>query len=331
MALLPLTVAAPELSPWLAALNLAASLVAIRRHRRTALFFLALALLSAWPLAQVPQVERRMAAQLPAARAPRLAVRIPTPRMVPDSLPLGMLYYRPQAAGARPAIIDLYAGAWQSGSPADDARLDCYLASKGYAVFAIDYRHAPAFRFPAQIEDVHAALSFIHANAARYQADPDRLAICGRSSGGQLALLAAYEPVERQPVRLRAAISFYGPTDLLLGYDNLPAPDPIHVRRVLEAYIGGTPAQLPDQYRLASPVQYVRPGLPPTLLIQGGRDHLVKPVFARRLYRQLEAAGDRAIILNVPWAEHAFDAVFSGLGNQLALHYMEAFLADVMK
>jgi acetyl esterase/lipase len=250
---------------------------------------------------------------------------IPRANIEPETLPLNIRYYRPQGDGPHPALIDIYGGAWQRGAPQDSRRFDSYLASKGYAVFAIDYRHAPAFRFPAQIEDVRAAISFVHNNAAQYGTDADRLILCGRSAGGQLALLAAYEP---GAVPVRAVISIYGPTDLAAGYNDVPSPDPIDVRQVLVTYLGGSPAQAPSAYRTASPVTYAQRPLPPTLLIHGARDHIVKPRFPRELQRKLWASGNRAVLLEIPWAEHAFDAVPPGIGSRLALHYIEQFLTQ---
>ena len=143
-----------------------------------------------------------------------------------------------------PRLIDIYGGAWQRGAPGDCRQFDSYLAHKGYAVFAIDYRHAPAFRFPAQIEDVRAAISFVHANAAQYRTDPNRLILCGRSAGGQLALLAAYEPgpgADSRGDRLLRARPIWP-----RAMHDLPSPDPIDVRQVLATYLGGSPAQAPD-------------------------------------------------------------------------------------
>jgi len=326
LALLPFTIAVPELSPWLAVLGLVACALSLRYHRRLAPFLLGSALILFFPLAEVAAVERRMEAQL-STSAPMHVLEFfrNTPRssVEPETLPLNIRYYRPEGDGSHPALIDIYGGAWQRGTPGDSHQFDSYLAHKGYAVFAIDYRHAPAFRFPAQIEDVRAAISFVHANAAQYRADPDRLILCGRSAGGQLALLAAYEP---GPVPVRAVISFYGPTDLVAGYDDRPAPDPIDVRQVLTTYLGGSPSHAPMAYRAASAVTYAQRPLPPTLLIQGARDHIVKARFPRELQRKLLVAGNRAVLLEIPWSEHAFDAVFPGIGNRLALHYIEQFL-----
>jgi acetyl esterase/lipase len=251
---------------------------------------------------------------------------MPAARVEGETLPLNIRYYRAAGDGLHPGLIDIYGGAWQRGAPEDSRQFDSYLASKGYAVFAIDYRHAPAFRFPAQIEDVRAAISFLHANAAQYRTDPNRLILCGRSAGGELALLAAYET---GPVPIRAVIGIYPATDLAAGYTDEPSPDPIGVRQVLTTYLGGSPAQAPEAYRAASPVTYAQRPQPPTLLIQGARDHIVKPRFPRELQRKLLASGNRAVLLEIPWAEHAFDAVFAGIGNRLALHYIEQFLAQV--
>ncbi len=249
--------------------------------------------------------------------------RVEPPRLL-QNFPLGnILMYTSRQSGPRPALIDIYGGAWQRGAPGDTARFDSYMALHGFTVFAIDYRHAPAFHFPDQVRDVQAALEFLHSNATQYNVDPNRFILCGRSSGAELALLAAYQA---GGIPIRAVISFYGPTDLKSGYWDRPFPDPIDVRAVLRAYLGGSPLERPDAFRDASPVHYVRPSLPPTLLLQGERDHIVKAAFAHELYSKLQASGNRASLLKIPWSEHAFDLVFSGLGNQVCLPYIHDFL-----
>ena len=59
----------------------------------------------------------------------------------------------------------------------------------------------------------------------------------------------------------------------------------------------------------------------------GGRDNIVQAKFGRTLRDRLRTVGSRAIFLEIPWAEHAFDAVFNGVSSQLALYYTERFLA----
>ena len=70
--------------------------------------------------------------------------------------------------------------------------------------------------------------------------------------------------------------------------------------------------------------------LPPTLLIYGARDFVVEPRFGRMLHERLRATGTPSVLLEIPWAGHAFDAVPSGLGGQMSLYYIERFLAWAM-
>jgi acetyl esterase/lipase len=360
-ALLPLGVGAPELCAWLAVAALAAGALAAvdaRRHRtaRVALACAAVALLlAATPLLRFPGTARRFDAAMAAALGPDPLRGVPTqvragmrpaPLVTgdlfrgtgeseartdrgivfarPDGVPLTVDVYRPMRAGRYPVVVQIYGGAWQRGAPGDNAGFARRLAALGYVVFAIDYRHAPRWRWPAQRDDVRAALAWVRAHAAEYDADASRMALLGRSAGAQLAMVAAYEP-EAPPVR--AVVSLYGPVDLAEGYRVPPRPDPLGVREVLVSFIGGTPAQLPAGYREASPISYATRRLPPTLLVYGGRDHIVEPRFGAMLHQRLRATGTVSALLVIPWSEHAFDAIPNGPGSQLTAFHVERFLA----
>ncbi|MEM1392882.1 MAG: alpha/beta hydrolase, partial [Cyanobacteria bacterium P01_H01_bin.150] len=198
-----------------------------------------------------------------------------------------------------------------------------YMAARGYTVFAIDYRHAPKYKFPAQLDDVNTALNFIRDRANEYEADVDKMVLFGRSAGAHLAMLAAYKP---DAPAVRAVVNYYGPVNLTQGYNEPPIPDPINARAVLTAFLGGSPLELPMLYENASPINYVVPNLPPTLLIYGSRDHVVEARFGRQMYEKLRDK-NTAILLEIPWAEHSFDSIFNGVSNQLALYYTERFIA----
>lgn len=359
--LLILGVGAPEVSPWLAVLNatgIALTRVGLRRNRLQRLVVgasLAGLVLSAMPLVQLPATQQQMAAMMVDGLGADYMAQLPgdvqrTMRSHPfvladafrgispsevrytpniqfatrNATPLKLDIYRPPKAGKYPAIVAIYGGAWQRGNPRQNAEFNRYLAARGYTVVAIDYRHAPRYRFPAQLEDVRAALTFIHQQAAQYEVDPERIALLGRSAGGHLAMLAAYQP-DALPVR--AVVSYYGPFNLTQGYREPPNPDPLNVRAVLSAFLGGSPDELPEQYAKASPVNYVRQRLPATLLVHGSRDHIVEVRFARDMSQRLRAAGSTGVLLEIPWAEHSFDTIFHGPSNQLALYYTERFLA----
>lgn len=245
-----------------------------------------------------------------------------------EGVQLTLNLYRPLVAGLNPTIVVIYGGAWQNGTPANDETFSRYMAAQGYTVVAIDYRHAPRFRFPAQLEDVRTALSFIQAQAERLEVDRQRVALLGRSAGAHLALLAGYG---QSALPIRAVVNYYGPTNLIEGYENPPVPDPIDSRAVLQAFLGGSPDQMRERYEAASPVNQIQPNLPPSLLVYGKRDHIVQLRFGRQLYEKLRASGNQAVWLEIPWAEHAFDAVSSGVSNQLALYYTERFLAWALR
>ena len=323
MELLPLVIATAELSPVLIVLNLLATIAAVRYCRPALPFVIAALLVSCWPVFVVHQVLKQGSTTSVLLECLKSMQRT---SIQPRLLAMNILYYRPASGlGLRPALIDIYGGGWQTGSPQQTQTFDSYMAQQGFAVFAIDYRHAPAFRFPAQLHDVDAAVSFLYRDAAEFNLDQTRFVLCGRSSGAELALLAAYEV---GPVPVKAVISYYGPTDLRAGYFDLPHPDPIHVREVLATFLGGTPSQVPNAYRDASPVNHIRASLPPTLIIQGKRDHIVKEEFARELYSRLLQSGNRAYLVEIPWSEHGFDFVFPGLGNQALLPTLHDFLND---
>jgi acetyl esterase/lipase len=226
----------------------------------------------------------------------------------------------------RPVVVVIYGGAWRAGDPSQGDNVSRALAARGFAVAAIDYRHAPAFQFPSQLEDVRRSLALLRDSSAAWGLDMHHLALLGRSAGGQLAELAAYAHGSSDDVPVRAVVAIYAPYDLAEGYRDLPSPDPIDVRKVLREFLGGTPSDQEARYHAASPLSYVRHGLPATLLLYGGRDHIVKPSFNRRAAAELRAARVAVVAVELPWAEHGFDMVPAGLGGQLAFNVIAEFL-----
>jgi acetyl esterase/lipase len=241
-------------------------------------------------------------------------------------LPLNIHLYRATKDPGRtvgPVLVNIHGGSWQHGTPQDDGTFASYFAGKGWTVFSLDYRLAPQWTHPAQIEDVRAALRWIHIHAAEYGGDPARIALAGRSAGGHLALLAAYTSGD---FPIRAVVSYYAPIDLAGGYADPPVPDPLRVRERLEIFLGGTPTDLATVYRDASPITYVRADLPATFQVLGARDCVVRPRFPKALHERLLAQKNRSLLLEIPWSDHGFDFVYFGAGNALALPYVDAFL-----
>ncbi|GAB4205978.1 MAG: hypothetical protein OHK0022_32550 [Roseiflexaceae bacterium] len=236
------------------------------------------------------------------------------------------IYQPSERNGPLPGVLVIHGGAWRGGDRTQLPALNRYLAARGYLVAALSYRLAPAHLFPAAHDDVHAALDYLKAKAAALELDAGRLVLLGRSAGAHLALLAAYSLNDPS---IRGVVSFYGPADLHYGYANPSNPAVIDTRSVQEQFLGGNPEQVPEVYDAASPIQFVGPNTPPTLLIHGGRDELVAHRQSERLAERLAQQGRPHLLLSLPWATHGFDVNFSGPASQLSTYAIERFLASV--
>jgi acetyl esterase/lipase len=231
-----------------------------------------------------------------------------------------------------------------------------HLAAQGHTVMDVAYRLVPEVDIYGMVGDAKRAVAWIKANADRYGVNPDKIVLGGASAGAHIALLAAYEPqhLELTPEDLKStdlsvcgAISYYGNTDLVAGYQAFdvekwsaklpPVPigtkvDPKEAFQYagrLDILLGGHPEQIPDMYRLACPTTHVHPGSPPTLLIQGKQDFLVPVDATYAHYAKLVEAGVPAINVVFPWTNHAFDLLFPRLSPpaQSALYDVDRFLA----
>jgi acetyl esterase/lipase len=244
-----------------------------------------------------------------------------------DGCQLTLDLYRSSPPGRCPAtVIVVHGGAWSSGDNTQLRGLNRYLAGRGYAVAAINYRLAPKHRFPAALEDVMTSIEFMTQRAVRFGTDPNRIVLLGRSSGGHLALLAGYRS---SLPSIRGVVALYPPTDMRWSWDR-PAP-----RRLMDSngaivnFLGGSPSEVPDAFDRASPIDFVSPNSPPTLLLHGGSDELVSPLQSHRLSERLLADGVPSLHVELPWAHHGMDANLAGPSGQITTFAIEHFLSAV--
>jgi acetyl esterase/lipase len=230
-----------------------------------------------------------------------------------------------------------------------------HLAALGHTVMDVAYRLCPEVDIYDMMGDVKQAVAWMKRNASQYGVDPNKIVLGGGSAGCHLALLAAYAPQQPEftpqelaDVDLSACgvISYYGPSDLRAGYERYttkmiesrPAVpigtkmDPVEGRNYagrLDILLGCHPQESPEVYELASPVNHVHPGCPPTLLIQGEQDMLVSPKETLALYTKLVEAGVPSVYVNYPFTEHAFDLLLPQVSPpaQSALYDVDRFLA----
>ncbi|GAL72382.1 alpha/beta hydrolase [Jejuia pallidilutea] len=88
-------------------------------------------------------------------------------------------------------VIGLHGGAWIKGNRKNFHRACIGLAERGYITASVSYRLADVAPFPAQIQDVQAAIRWLKFHADKYGIDSSKVAVTGFSSGGHLAALVA--------------------------------------------------------------------------------------------------------------------------------------------
>ena len=252
----------------------------------------------------------------------------------PDGQELKLDFYRPAGApetGAapRPCVVVIHGGGWEGGDRAQLAWWNPRLVARGYAVAAISYRLAPRWIWPAQRDDVLAALAFLKDRAGPLGIDPGRLVLFGRSAGGQLATAVGYGAGDPA---IRGVIALYAPHDMPFTWSVSREDDALNSARLMRQYFGGAPeGERRAHFDAASGQGLARPGSPPTLLLHGTADTLSWYRHSERLAARLQELGVPHHFLRLPWATHGFDFNPDGPGGQLADHAIGQFLATVTR
>jgi acetyl esterase/lipase len=219
------------------------------------------------------------------------------------------IYYPANQSAAMPAVVYVHGGGWVEG---DKSSLEANsytdeLLNRGYVIFSLNYRLAPEFPFPAQIEDIKSALRAIRAKATEFRINPDRIGIFGSSAGGHLASMAGvtspadgFDRGEKldQSSRVQAVVDLFGPADI--NHITLPGIDNV----ISQTF--GNHATPSEEYRLASPTSYASQDDPPFLIIHGDLDRTVPPIQSRLLYEVLQKAGVSSELLVVTNGGHGF-------------------------
>ena len=198
------------------------------------------------------------------------------------------------------AVVYLHGSGWYIGDKDFGTRpMFRQLAEQGHVVMDVSYRLVPEVDIYGMIGDAKRAVAWMKDNADRYEVSPERIVLAGGSSGGHIALLAAYAPddprltppdLAGRDLSVRAVVSMYGPTDLRACYHHLNQERLIGLPKVeigqpgaatmekqvvdagrVDSLVGGHLHEVPEVYALASPVTHVSTNSPPTLLIQGSR------------------------------------------------------------
>lgn len=213
--------------------------------------------------------------------------------------------------GPFPAVLCIHGGGWVGGDRTQMAQTIATLAGRGYVAISPEYRLAPKDRFPAPLEDCKAAVRWLRANAGKYKIDPDRVSAVGFSAGGHLACLLGVTEKEDglegnggnpdEPSRVRAVVSFFGPTDLTKRWWTKEVEE-----KNLVPLLGGTLEEKADLYRKASPAAYAGKTKAAFLFFHGTEDKLVPLAQSQLLADKLKEAGSSAQLVTLEGEGHGW-------------------------
>ena len=216
--------------------------------------------------------------------------------------------YVPDAPGTYPAILDIHGGGWAARQIEQDKPMMERLAARGFVTALVAYRLSGEAPYPAALADCKSALRFLRTHAARFKIDPARIGCMGGSAGGHLSGLVgmtsgleAFEgdgPWKPAPSTVQACIVMAATQDFVAAYRDKPTPASV------AAFFGGNFTERTDVFTAASPITHVRPGVPPTIFIEGEKDSL--KIGRAEMQEKLRAVGVETALHTLPDAPHPF-------------------------
>jgi acetyl esterase/lipase len=228
-----------------------------------------------------------------------------------------------------PCVLVIHGGGWAAGNRKAHDNITWEFASRAYVSATVSYRFAPKHPFPAQIQDVKAAVRFLRANAEKYAIDPAKLGAVGFSAGAHLSMMLGtmdkddgFDDVGEhrdQPSKVQAVVSYFGPTDLLQPYPDATKP-------ILKNFLGGTANEKRDLAKQASPLYYVNAGDAPMLLLQGTKDPLVPHDQAVRMADALTKVGVPGRVELLLGAGHGWGGAEIGRTSASTYAFFEQYL-----
>jgi len=226
-----------------------------------------------------------------------------------------------------PVVIAIYGSAFFSNSSKAAVYKDGWgqkLLANGFAVVSINHRSSRDAIFPAQIQDVKAAIRFVRASSQQFSLDNSFIGITGWSSGGHLSALAGTTNATKTKTingldidiegslgnytqtssAVNAVVDWFGPTDFLImdkcgstmSHDDVNSPE--------SSLIGGAIQENKGKTALANPVTYVDKLNPPFLIFHGDKDPLVPHCQSEQLFNKLQSAGVLSELVIVSGGTH---------------------------
>jgi acetyl esterase/lipase len=227
-----------------------------------------------------------------------------------DGLAMTLDVLKPKTGANGAAILYMVSGGWVSrwAPPRESADRFQFLLGKGFTVVIVRHGSSPRYHVPDAVSDVRRAVRFVRYNAKQWGVDPNRLGVHGGSAGGHLSLVlgmasdagdaSAEEPFMRESDRVASVVAYYPPVDLrTMARGAVPATEGQRF-----------PALNFEKEKAAdiSPILFVTPDDPPTLLIHGDADTTVNISHSQRMFQALHENTIRSNFITLPGAGHGF-------------------------
>lgn len=221
------------------------------------------------------------------------------------------------------AVIVIYGSAWftNNSKSMTVTSLGKPLLDAGFAIISINHRSSSDAAYPAQINDVKAAIRYIRANAAKYKIDPSFIGITGFSSGGHLASMAGVtNGIKEHTIgsvtmdiegnigeftstssKVNAVADWFGPVDME-RMSNCEKPNDASSPEA--ALIKSNPADSPDLVKMISPINFVDKNDPRFIVFHGDADNVVPHCQSMFFSETLEKAGILEKMITAPGGGH---------------------------
>jgi acetyl esterase/lipase len=245
-----------------------------------------------------------------------------------DSRELHLDAYYKKGKKPQPAVVLIHGGGWKSGNKSQMRIFAQEIAAKGYSCFAIEYRLSPEAQYPAAIFDVKNAIKYIKANAKKYNVNPDKVAVLGCSSGGQMAALIGttnnnLEFESSSGINENASVQAIIDLDGILAFKHPESEE----GKVASLWLGGSFEEKSEIWNQASALNHVSASTPPILFINSdssrfhaGRTDMISKLNVYPIYSEVK---------NISNSPHSF--WFFNPWFQPMLKYTVEFLDKIFK
>lgn len=242
--------------------------------------------------------------------------------------------FLPGANANSACIFFVHGGGWAGGSRQAWHPVMEHYCELGYVCTSADYRLVPDWQFPAPVEDLRIAMSFVKEHAAEWSFETTRVGAWGSSSGAHLAaLLATIRPEDELGMSAEVRIRDTVPNALVClcgvltvhryeSHDGVP--------KMLDNFMGVSEDEDPERYRLGSPIDLVCGKEPPFLMIVGDEDRTTPAGLHEQMRDALTGKGVSAELVILPGVGHGFGYGVQSDAQKETLKITEPFIEKAL-